>query len=61
MIVVSSAVCDPFTGSPETYLFPANSQGYVLSFLELEGSRKGEYDPPAAVERLVNIYSEMRA
>lgn len=42
--VVASAVDVPIQGCPETYLFPANSEGAVLSWLELPGSFKGERD-----------------
>lgn len=38
--VIVSSVYAPFTG-PETYIFPADKDGEVLSWGELEGSFRG--------------------
>jgi len=38
-----------FSG-PETYIFPANGNGKVLSFLELEGSYRGGLNHFKALE-----------
>lgn len=38
--VVVSTVIAPFSG-PETYIFPADEQGNILSYGELEGSFRG--------------------
>jgi hypothetical protein len=41
--VVVSAVNAPFSG-PETYIFPADADGKVTSYGELEGSFRGSLD-----------------
>ena len=41
-IVVSTLKCARDTGLPETYMFPADSMGKVLSWVELDGSFRGE-------------------
>jgi hypothetical protein len=43
-IVVSTIKRAFDTGMPETYIFPANSRGEVLSWRELEGSFRGAMD-----------------
>jgi hypothetical protein len=40
-VIVSTATV-PFSG-PETYIFPANEQGEVVDWGELNGSRRGSY------------------
>lgn len=47
--VVVSAVNVPFSG-PETYIFPADSHGKALSWLELPGSFRGALDHTRALE-----------
>ena len=42
LVVVSAAVV-PFSG-PETYIFPANEQGEITDFGELNGSGRGYLD-----------------
>lgn len=46
-VVVSSAEV-PFSG-PETYIFPANENGKVTSWGELECSERGVYDHATAL------------
>lgn len=46
--VIVSAVIAPFTG-PETYIFPANEEGEVVSWDELDGSFRGALDIPGAL------------
>lgn len=46
--VVVSAAMVPYTG-PETYIFPANENGEVVSWGELDGSFRGELNIPAAL------------
>lgn len=46
--VVSSGVNALFSG-PETYLFPADEDGEVLDWGELDGSFRGAIDPERAV------------
>lgn len=46
--VIVSATYAPFSG-PETYIFPANEEGDVLSWEEMEGSFKGEEDHEQAL------------
>ncbi len=46
-IIVSAAIV-PSSG-PETFIFPADSDGNVLSFDELEGSFKGDLDHEQAL------------
>jgi len=48
--VVTSAVTvfGPW-GGPETYIFPADSEGIVMSWLELDGSYKGGLDHEEAL------------
>ncbi|MCZ2224329.1 MAG: hypothetical protein LC122_11960 [Chitinophagales bacterium] len=41
-VVISSAVV-PFTG-PETYIFPCDNDGKIISWGELEGSQRGTLD-----------------
>lgn len=48
--VVVSAVNALFTG-PETYIFPADTEGNVTSWLELEGSFRGAKDHHGALHR----------
>lgn len=47
-VVVSSAIA-PYSG-PETYIFPADSEGNVTAWGELPGSQRGIMDPKAALE-----------
>jgi hypothetical protein len=48
--VVSSAIVVPYSG-PETYVFPANSDGAITNWTELSCSARGELDPEAAIRR----------
>lgn len=48
--VVVSATVAMFTGS-ETYIFPADESGEVLSWLELDGSFRGGLDHEEALRR----------
>ncbi len=48
--VVVSAANAMFSG-PETYIFPANVDGDVIDWLELEGSFKGALDHEKALSR----------
>lgn len=43
-IIVSTIDCAFDTNMPETYIFPANSRGEVLSWSELDGSFQGAVD-----------------
>lgn len=47
--VVVSAVNVPYSG-PETYIFPADESGKVLSWLEMEGSYRGGLDHAEALK-----------
>lgn len=47
--VVVSATRVTFSG-PETYIFPADSRGKALSWLELPGSFRGALDHARALE-----------
>lgn len=47
--VVVSAVVVPFNG-PETYIFPANAEGHITSWGELEGSFRGGLDHAEALK-----------
>ncbi len=40
LYVVVSSVTTRGTGIPETYMFPTNSEGDVITFLEMAGSEK---------------------
>ena len=46
--VIVSAVNVPYSG-PETYIFPADNDGDVIDWLEMEGSFKGSLDHEAAI------------
>lgn len=46
-VVVSAAVV-PFSG-PETYIFPADAEGNVTDYLELDGSYRGALDHERAL------------
>lgn len=46
-VVVSAAYA---MGMPETYIFPADSNGEILSWSELEGSFQGAFDHERALE-----------
>ncbi|HAM40550.1 MAG TPA: hypothetical protein DCP69_04245 [Candidatus Omnitrophica bacterium] len=46
--VVVSAVFAPYTG-PETYIFPADKDGKVIDWGELDGSYRGGLDHEAAL------------
>lgn len=50
--VATSAVDAPYTG-PETYIFPCDEQGNVLSWGELPGSFRGSLDHDQAIARLL--------
>jgi predicted acetyltransferase len=55
--IVSSAVFveNFFTGEkvvPETFLFPANENGQIISFLELRGSLNRVFDHEKAIENV---------
>lgn len=47
--VVVSATVAMFSG-PETYIFPANSEGGVVNWGELDGSFRGSLDHKRALE-----------
>lgn len=47
-VVVSAA--DVMFSGPETYIFPANEEGEVIDWGELEGSYKGGLNHRAALE-----------
>lgn len=47
--VVVSSVIAPYTG-PETYIFPSNAAGDVISYSELDGSYRGGLDHKQALE-----------
>ena len=47
-VVVSAA--DVVFSGPETYIFPANEQGEVVDWSELEGSYRGGLDHRQALE-----------
>lgn len=46
--VVVSAADVPYSG-PETYIFPADEQGHVTDWLELDGSFRGSLDHAEAL------------
>lgn len=48
--VIVSAVVAMFSG-PETYIFPADKYGNVLSWSELDGSLRGTLDHSVALAR----------
>lgn len=47
--VVVSATVVPFGGGPETYIFPANANGEVTDWDEMNGSYKGDLDHEVAL------------
>lgn len=47
--VVVSAVYAAYTG-PETYIFPADEYGNVTSWIELDGSFRGDMDHETALK-----------
>lgn len=49
--VVVSAIHDPITGIPETYIFPVNVVGVVLDWGELDGSYRDGLDHAEALKR----------
>jgi hypothetical protein len=50
LYVVVSATVVMFSG-PETYIFPANKDGEVLNWIDLEGSFQGALDHAKALRR----------
>ena len=48
-VIVSAA--SVIGSGPETYIFPSNKEGNILNWGELEGSRQGDLDHEAALER----------
>ena len=48
--VVVSAIIDSFSG-PETYIFPSDAEGEISSWLELDGSFRGEMDLERALDK----------
>ncbi len=55
--VIVSAVVALFSG-PETYIFPADEKGEVVSWGELPGSFKGGLDHNFALERFLASVNE---
>lgn len=57
--VVVSAIILPkaMGGGAETYLFPANAQGDVVSWLEMPGSQKGTLSHQEVIEGLGYQYT----
>jgi hypothetical protein len=49
--VIVSCTSVPFSG-PETYIFPADKTGKILSWLELPGSKHGNFTIDAVLEDL---------
>lgn len=49
-VVVSA--CSPYDLGPETYIFPADESGAVVSWLEMTGSYKGGLDHAEALSGL---------
>ena len=49
-VVVSAA--DPMFSGPETYIFPANKEGEIVDWGELNGSYKGGHDHDRALAGL---------
>lgn len=47
--VIASGADAPFSG-PETYLFPADANGEISNWGELEGSFRGDIDCDRAIE-----------
>jgi hypothetical protein len=47
--VIVSSVTIPFSG-PETFIFPADKDGEILNWGELEGSFRGEFNHKKALE-----------
>jgi hypothetical protein len=45
-VIVSAVVA---FGKPETYIFPADEDGEIVSWSEMEGSFRGELDIPKAL------------
>lgn len=54
-VVVSAT--RPLFSNAETFIFPADETGKVLSWLELPGSITGVWDHEAALDRLMEIIS----
>lgn len=50
--VITSATVAIFSG-PETYIFPADSEGEVMNWIELPGSYRGDLDHDRAIRNLV--------
>jgi hypothetical protein len=48
--VVVSAVCAMLSG-PETFIFPADVDGNVVSWTEIPGSSRGSFDIEEAIRR----------
>jgi len=51
--VITSAV-NAFDHGEETYLFPANEDGEIISWIELPGSFHGDMDHDRAIEQFCN-------
>jgi len=49
--VVTSVPYNPALVGPETYIFPADQEGEILNWGELDGSFKGGMDHSQAIER----------
>lgn len=49
--VITSATNAMFTG-PETYIFPADSEGNILNWTELPGSYRGGLDHELAISQV---------
>ncbi len=47
--VIISATVVPYGGGPETYIFPADEEGKVIDWSEMEGSFEGGLDHDAAI------------
>jgi hypothetical protein len=48
--VVVSASMVPYTG-PETYIFPADEEGHIIDWMEMDGSYRGGLNHAEALSR----------
>jgi hypothetical protein len=55
--VVVSASMVPFTG-PETYIFPANEEGHIIDWMEMDGSYQGGLSHVEALSRAGYVVAE---
>lgn len=58
--VIASAIPCPFdTMEPETLIFPADAEGNVIDWIDLEGSQRGTMDIERVMKKAFNVVDKL--